>query len=146
MLDTLKPMCIPVCKAIIWVRCEERPKALSGLDFKDEDLTDIINLYYKMDFCIRAFPLFIKMKKLSEDLMLDFARTSMIKDNGAVVDPFGIEDPWAFKLPESEDIYLFGNPQADMPVQEFSKHRLNAKKLAGIKRFDSHQNFAKNFI
>ena len=61
-LDTLKPMCIPVRKAITWVRCEEKPKVLSGLDFKDEDLTDIIDLYYKVDFSIRAFTLFIDMK------------------------------------------------------------------------------------
>ena len=101
MLDTLKPLCIPVRKAIIWVRCEERPKALSSLDFKDEDLTDIIDLYYKVDFCIRAFPLFINMKKLPEDLMWDFVRTSMIENNETNVNPFGIVDPWSFIFPES---------------------------------------------
>ena len=48
MLDTLRPLCFPVRQAIIWVSYEERPKALSGLDFKQEDLTDIIDLYYKI--------------------------------------------------------------------------------------------------
>ena len=50
----------------------------------------------------------------------------MIEDNETVVDPFGIEDPWAFKFSESEDIYLFGSPQQDMSAQEFSRHRLNS--------------------
>ena len=98
-LDTLKPMCIPVRRAIAWVRCEHRPKALESLDFKDEDLTDIIDLYYKVDFSIRAFPLFINMKHLPEDLMWDFARTSIIEDNRTVVDPFGIEDPMGLQNP-----------------------------------------------
>ena len=54
MLDTLRPLCIPVRQVIMWVRCEKIPKALSGLDFKDEDLTHIIDIYYKIDYCIRA--------------------------------------------------------------------------------------------
>ena len=64
MLDTLKPMCVPVRRAISWVRCKNRPRALESLDFKDEDLIHIIDLYYKVDFSIRAFPLFINMKHL----------------------------------------------------------------------------------
>ena len=32
MLDTLRPLCIPLRQAIMWVGCEERPKAFSSLD------------------------------------------------------------------------------------------------------------------
>ena len=141
MLDTLRPLCVPVRQAIMWVRCEERPIAHSSLDFKDEDLTDIIDLYYKIDYCIRAFPLFVNMDKPPDDLMWDFAKTSMIEDNGTVINPFEIKDPWVHRFPQSGNIFLFVNPQAEMSTQEFNKHRLNAKCLSGIKRFDNPQCF-----
>ena len=71
MLDTLKPPTLPVRRAIMCVRCEERPKALSSLDFKDEDLTDIIKLYYKVDYCIQAFQLFTNIDHLPETVLWD---------------------------------------------------------------------------
>ena len=69
LLDTSKPLCIPVCQAIMMVRCEDRPGVLTYLDFKEQDLTDIIDLYFKGDYCIRAFPLFINMNYLPEASM-----------------------------------------------------------------------------
>ena len=81
------------------------------------------------------------MDKLPEDLLWDFAKTLMIEDNSTVVNPFEIEDPWAYEFPQHQDIFLFGNPQAEMSSQEFMKHRLNAKRLSIIKRFDSPQWF-----
>ena len=95
-LDTLKPLCIPVRQVIMMVRCEDRPGALDYLDFKEEDLTDIIKLYYEVDYCIRTFSLFINMNHLPEALMWDFAKTSIIKDNTTVINPWSIDNSWSF--------------------------------------------------
>ena len=92
MLDILKPLCI-VRQAIYMVRCEDIPLAITCLDFKEEDLTDIIDLYLKVDYCIRAFPFFVNMNHFPESLMWDFAKTSKIEDNTTAVNPWDIEDP-----------------------------------------------------
>ena len=52
------------------------------------------------------------------------------------VNPFEIKDPWAYKFLQSREIFL---SQAEMSIHEFNKHRLNAKRLSGIKSFDSPQ-------
>ena len=81
------------------------------------------------------------MNHLPESLLRDFAKTSMIEDNTTVVKPWDIEDPWISKLPRYEEVYLLSNSEADMPIQEFNNHRLNSKRLGGIKRFDIPQDF-----
>ena len=103
-LDTLKPLCIPVRQVIMMVRCEDRPGALDYLDFKEEDLTDIIEFYYKVDYCIRTFPHFINMNHLPESLMSDFAKTSMIEDKITVVNPWNLQNSWNLEFPPSEQI------------------------------------------
>ena len=72
---------------------------------------------------------------------MGLCKTSMIEDNGTMATPFEIEDPWVYRFPQPEEIFLFVNPQADMTTQEFNKYRLNAKRLSDIKRFDSPQCF-----
>ena len=64
----------------------------------------------------------------------------MIEDNETVVNPFEIGDPWAYKLPLQQEIFLFGNPQEEMSIQEFTKHSFYATRLS-IKSFDSPQCF-----
>ena len=118
------------------VRCEDRPLALTYLD-----LSDIIDLYYKVKYCICAFPLFIKMDHLPESLVWDFAKTSMIEDNDTVVNPKNIQDTWNFEFLKYHERYLFYNLETSMLVQEFNKHKLNAKRLGGTIRFDGPQCF-----
>ena len=69
------------------------------------------------------------------------AKTSSIEDDTTVVYPGSIEDPWNFVFPKSEEIDIFGNPEAEMSIHEFYKHKLNAKRLGSTKRFDGSKCF-----
>ena len=61
-----------------------------------------------------------------------------------MANPWNIIDPQSYIIPQLEDIFLFGNPLADMSQEEFNKHKLNAKHLCSIKRFEKSQCFILN--
>ena len=76
------------------------------------------------------------MDHLPESLVWDFAKTSMIENNDNEIIPCNIEDPWNLKFPKHQERYFFSNHETSMLVQEFNKHKLNAKRLVGIVHFN----------
>ena len=136
MLDTLEPLCIPVRQAIMMVRTEDRPVALTYLDLKEEDLTDIIDLYFIVDYCIRAFPL-----HLSESLLWDFAKTLLIEDRTPVINPWYIEDPWNFVFSQKNSTYSAIPKRTYRYINIMDTNSMPS--IGNIKRFDSSQYITK---